>query len=146
MTQIEEAARLDASVERVQAALSPEAIVRYEGTYTVESTRTTDGERVLTVSSPHGRTNAIVDLAFHETADGYVYEQRGRGLFAELRTEIDLADADGGTLVTITSRYTFGGLFAPVKDWFTTTSRREELRRFLTNLAAEVADERPDEG
>lgn len=146
MTRVEEAARLDASRQRIEATLSPETIVEYEGTYVVESERATDDERVLTVSSPHGQTNTRIDLVFSETADGYVYEQRGPGLFADLRTEIRLEADDGGTLVTVTSEYTFGGLLAPVKDWLTSTSRCEELRRFLTNLAAEVADEPPADG
>lgn len=132
MKEIEVTAVLDAPFAEVERRLSPETIVEYAETYTVESV-TGSGEK--TVVTAVGEEIEIV-LEFAERDAGYIYSQRDQeGPFEEMRTRITLEEIDEGTRVRVRSLFTFGGWAAFLTDWLGADVRRDELKRLLVNLA-----------
>lgn len=137
---------LEAPPASVLAALSPAEIVEYEGVYEVESVEAGGDETVVRASAD----DVELALAFREQEDGYRYEQRGdEGPFESMEGHITVEEAEdaeateGGPAarVTATSSFTFGSVWAVVVDRFATGSRRDELRRLIENLAADLASD-----
>lgn len=140
MKEVEVTAVLDAPRGEVERKLSPESIVEYAGTYTVESSEKSDDGTILTVA---GEDIEMV-LEFTGLEDGYVYSQRGdEGPFEEMHTRIVVRENgnDGETRVTVTSEFTFGGTLSFLTDWLGTSIRRDELERLLTGLAFDLEED-----
>lgn len=88
----------------------------------------------------------VFEFEVHE--HGYVYQQVGDGLFDEMTTEIIVHEDDDDadiTHVTVRTWYTFGGIFAGVKDWLAAGTRREEMQLLLFNLAHDLDRDRETE-
>jgi hypothetical protein len=140
MKEVEVTAVLDVPRVEVERKLSPESIVEYAGTYTVESVEESDDVTVLTAVGEEIETV----LEFRELDDGYVYSQRGDdGPFEEMHTRITVSENvngndDGKTRVTVTSEFTFGGALSFLTDWLGTSIRRDEVERLLTALALDL--------
>lgn len=152
MRQVEVTADLRAPKEDILDALGPEALVRLEGTYEVESVREAEGGWLVTASTYVGDGPVEMTLSVDTVENGYAYELVDGGFFEELHTTIlvtdppaevrDEIDAPDLTRVTFNSTFTFGGPLARVKDWFATSNRRTELRRAVARLGEEVVGER----
>lgn len=145
MKEVEVTAVLDVPRVEVERRLSPESIVEYAGTYTVESVEESDDVTVLTAVGEE--IDSV--LEFRELDDGYVYSQRGDdGPFEEMHTRITIRETgndDGKTRVTVTSEFTFGGTLSFLTDWLGTSIRRDEVERLLTALALDLeGDADPD--
>ncbi len=140
MKEVEVTAVLDVPRVEVERKLSPESIVEYAGTYTVESVEESDDVTVLTAVGEEIETV----LEFRELDDGYVYSQRGDdGPFEEMHTRITVSENvngndDGKTRVTVTSEFTFGGALSFLTDWLGTSIRRDEVERLLAALALDL--------
>lgn len=121
---------------QVERALSPAAIIEYEGTFAVVDVAETD-EGVVVTARGGGRL-LEVQFAFEEREDGYAYWQTGdAGPFEELSTRLRLERRDEG--VEVTMRSTVGlNLPVPFADRVGAWKRRGELRRALAGLAADV--------
>ena len=151
MRQVDVTADLRASRETVLGALGPEALIRLEGTYEVDSVREADGGWTVTASTVVNDDVVEMTLSVDELENGYAYELVEGGFFEELHTTILVSEPPEGvraeidepelTRVTLCSTFTFGGLLASVKDWFATSNRRTELRRAVARLGEEVADD-----
>lgn len=141
MREIEVSGVLDVPRAEVERKLSPESILEYVGTYTVESVDDS-GEKTV-VRGIGDEIELVAEFTEHE--DGYAYVQRGDdGPFEEMRTRITV-EGNGETRVSIRSEFTFGGWFSFLTDWLGTDVRREELERLLVNLAREVGPEDTDD-
>lgn len=157
MQTVEVTARLDAPRSAVEDALSPRAIVEYEGTYEVTTVEERD-DGCLVVGEAE---ELEISLLFTGRADGYTYEQADRGPFEELETTVTVTDGDEGTdggdaadpgtagddgtaRVRMRSEFTFGGWFAPLFDRLAKRSRRDELEQAVANLAGEVREPEPN--
>ena len=165
MQTVEVTARLEAPRTAVEAALSPRSIVEYERTYEVREIRDA-GERsgsgederkewIVIADAESDDSDLVTKFRIEERPDGYEYEQTDRGPFEHLRTTVTLEEngdggsddvdreSDGGareTVVTMRSRFTFGGWLAPVIDRLARRSRRDELDRAVVALAQDVSD------
>lgn len=158
MQTVEVTARLDAPRTAVEAVLSPRNIVEYERTYEVREIRDA-GERsgsgaderkewIVIADAKSDDSDLVTKFQIEERPDGYEYEQTDRGPFEHLRTTVTLEEnGDGGsddvdreTVVTMRSRFTFGGWLAPVIDRLARRSRRDELDRAVVALAQDVSD------
>lgn len=119
----------------VERALSPSALIEYEGTFTVTGTSEDDGETLVTASAP-GMT---VEFVVEATEDGWSYEQRGEsGPFEYMRTEVVVEPENEGSVVTLTSTVSLGLPAAFLTDRVAAWKRRRELERALDSLAADV--------
>lgn len=140
MQEVRRWAVLDADAEAVLDALSPESVVEYEGTFSVQSVEEAPDGWEVTATAPQ----LTLRLRFEELPNGYAYEQIDEGPFETLETSVTVHDDDEGTKVVAASTYTFGGVLARATDWLALSDRRDELERLLLNLGAEVADEDED--
>lgn len=159
MQRVETSVLVDATKEEVLAALTPRAIVEHEGTFeVVDVEETEEGPQVRALSAEQ---DLETELLFTELPNGYGYEQTDTGPFEELYTSVSVGTYDGPiediegmdegdeprAKVTMRSRFTFGGRFARIKDWFAATAREKELQRALFGLADDVVEENEeDEG
>ncbi len=156
MRQVDVTADLRAPRETVLNALGPEALIRLEGTYEVDSVREADGGWIVTASTLVNDEVVEMTLSVDELENGYAYELVEGGFFEELHTTILVSDAPEEvraevdeselTRVTLRSTFTFGGLLAPMKDWFAASNRRTELRRAVARLGEEIAEEEERDG
>lgn len=157
MQTVSASADIEASAEAVRDELSPRSIIEYEQTYdVVEVSETVDGWYLTVMSVEQG---IEMELFFEELSNGFAYERVSGRPFDQLRTTVTIdgdatadTEADGdanpaldaeGThgdsvRVTMTSKFSFGGLLAPLTDWLASDKRRLELERALYNLAVEV--------
>lgn len=123
------------TVPEIEAALTPEDVVEYEGSFDVfdiekqaEATLVTAGARGLRMT-----------LRFEAREDGLYYEQVGdAGPFDEMWTQLSWSRVDEGTRVTARSAVSLGLPLAAVTDRVAAWKRRGELRRALRRLAAEA--------
>ncbi|MFB6127289.1 MAG: SRPBCC family protein [Halolamina sp.] len=127
---------VEASRPIVARALDPASVVEYEDSFDVRAVRD-DDEGTLVVADG-GR---FVSLAYRFVDDGDAarhYEMPGDdGPFSEMETWIRLTAVDDGTRVS--ARSTVGlDVPLPFGDRIAAWKRRGELRRLLTNLAADV--------
>jgi hypothetical protein len=161
MQRVETSVLMDATPDDVLAALSPRLLVECMGTFDVIGVEAVGEDTVVrAMASEH---DLETELRFTEQPNGYGWEQGEDGPFAEQYTSITVGPYEGpveGTdledrvpedearaKVTMRSRFTFGGRFASIKDWFAASTREEELQRALFALAeAVVSDEDGDGG
>lgn len=153
MERVETSVLIEASHEQVLSELSPRALVEYEGTFDVAEVEETETGTVIRAIAAD--QDLETELRFEEIPNGFGYEQGETGPFEELYTSITVSEYDGElpdgvdvdadeeapARVTMRSRFTFGGRFARIKDWFAASTRREELQRALFNFADDIVDE-----
>lgn len=158
MQRVETSVLMDATPSAVLATLSPETIVECIGTFDVTEVETVEGEDGVetVVRGLAAQQDLQIVLRFTELPNGYGWEQES-GPFEEQYTSISVGAYEGpveGThleekipedepraKVTMRSRFTFGGRFARVKDWFAASTREEELQRALFAIADRVVKE-----
>ena len=119
----------------VERALSPAALVEYEGSFDVREVGPGDDGTVVTASA----RGVGLTLRFDDRDDGVRYEQvEDAGPFDAMWTEISWAPEDEGTRVTATSGVSLGLPFEPVADRVGAWKRRGELERALRALAVDL--------
>lgn len=118
------------------AALSPQSIVEYEGTYDVISVEEKTAQTIVRAASEQLK----IVLEFEALENGYRYRQQDRhGPYKRMETTIRLVD-DDPTTVDIVSQFEFGGTLAFLKNWIGLTFRRREIERLASNLLYAVAE------
>ncbi|WP_436348601.1 hypothetical protein [Natronorubrum sp. FCH18a] len=140
MEKVEATQSYEVPADRVREELSPRTIIEYQGTFDVISVEEIKEEWIVTTRNEEVDPNIDVKFKFAETEFGYTYKQIEEGVFDELITEIIIHREGDTTTVTVQSWFTFGGVFAYVKDWLTTAPRREEIQRLFANLAQNVSN------
>ncbi|WP_135821646.1 SRPBCC family protein [Halostella litorea] len=124
---------LPAEVER---ALTPAAVVEYEGSFEARSVEETDDGWVVDV----GGAGVAFPLRFEAREDGLHYEQAGDGgPLARMETTLSLAPENEGTRVTATSTVAAGMPLAAVTDRIAAWKRKGELRRALRALDEDLS-------
>ena len=118
----------------VERALTPGALVEYEGSFTVYEVEDTE-EGWLVIAGSRGVELA---LAFEAREAGLTYEQRGEGPLETLETTVTYEAKDEGTRVWMRSTVSAGLPLPAVTDRVAAWKRRGELRRALARLAADV--------
>ncbi|WP_435078502.1 SRPBCC family protein [Halococcus sp. AFM35] len=118
----------------VERALTPRALVEYEGSFTVYEVEDTE-EGWLVIAGSRGMELA---LAFEVRAEGLTYEQRGDGPLEALETTVTYEPEDEGTSVRMRSRVSAGLPLPSITDRVAAWKRRGELRRALSRLAADM--------
>jgi hypothetical protein len=118
----------------VERALTPGALVKYEGSFTVYEVEDTE-EGWLVIAGSRGVELA---LAFEVREEGLTYEQRGEGPLETLETTVTYEPSDEGTSVTMNSTVSAGLPLPTITDRVAAWKRRGELRRALARLAADV--------
>ena len=134
MREVEASRFVHATPAAVGRALTPGAVIEYEGSFTVYEVTDTE-EGWLVVAGSRGMELA---LSFEAREDGLAYEQRGDGPLAALETTLTYEPEDEGTRVRISSAVSLGLPFASLTDRVAAWKRRGELRRALRRLAADV--------
>ena len=120
----------------VRRALSPAALVEYEGSFDVLAVEDHEDGTDVTAGT---RTVGMV-LRFEAREDGYRYEQRGdAGPFEAMWTEVAVDAEDEGARVTATSGVPLGLPLVALTDRLAAWKRRGELDRALAALADDVA-------
>jgi carbon monoxide dehydrogenase subunit G len=135
MRQVEVSAFVPAPPAAVERALTPAAVVEYEGTFEVQDVTETDEEWTVTATA-RGMT---VHLDFEDREDGLTYRQRGEaGPFESMETELSVAPENEGSRVTASSGVSLGLPVAALSDRIAAWKRKGELRRALDRLAEDV--------
>ncbi|WP_135823533.1 SRPBCC family protein [Halorussus ruber] len=135
MREVEVSAFVPASPVTVERALTPTAVVEYEGSFEVRDVTDRDDGTTVTV----GARGLTMRLDFEEREDGLCYRQRGEeGPFEAMETEFSVAAEEGGSRVTASSRVSLGLPVSALSDRVAAWKRRGELRRALDALAEDV--------
>ncbi|UPW01727.1 SRPBCC family protein [Halorussus gelatinilyticus] len=135
MREVEVSAFVPASPAAVQRALTPEAVVEYEGSFEVVGAEESDDGTTVTAEA----TGLTMRLDFEERPDGLRYSQRGdEGPFDGMETTFSVEAENEGSRVTARSRVSLGLPLASVSDRVAAWKRRGELRRALDALADDV--------
>jgi hypothetical protein len=123
---------LPAAVER---ALTPAAVVEYEGSFQVRDVTETDDGWVVTA----GRAGVELSLRFERREDGLYYEQAGEaGPLDRMETTLSLEPENEGTLVTARSTVDAGMPLSAVTDRLAAWKRKGELKRALRALSEDL--------
>lgn len=135
MREVETARVVAASPPTVERALTPAALVEYEGTFAVRGVREAEeGEATLVDAAGGGLT---LTLRFERREGGLRYVQQGdAGPFDAMETRVTVEPADGGARVRMRSAVSLG-LPAPLVDRVAGWKRRRELERALDAVAAD---------
>jgi carbon monoxide dehydrogenase subunit G len=135
MCEVEVSAFVPAPPATVERALTPVAVVEYEGSFEIRDVTERDGGATVTV----GARGLTMRLDFEERESGLFYRQRGdAGPFDAMETEFSVAAEDEGSRVTASSRVGLGLPVSAVSDRIAAWKRRGELRRALDALAEDV--------
>jgi hypothetical protein len=134
MRDVEVSRFVRATPSEVERALTPTAVVEYEGSFAVRDVVEGDGGTYVTVGS---RGLEFV-LRFEGREDGVYYEQEGEaGPFEAMTTELTVRAENDGSRVTARSSVSLG-LPVPLADRVAAWKRRGELKRALSTLAESV--------
>jgi hypothetical protein len=135
MKEVKVAAKYDASTEDVWNALSPRTLIEYQGTFTVTSIIKKGDRWEVIAETEEIDTNLNSVFVIQQTDRGYEIKQGEEGVFDERYTEITIEPGeDCKTVVTARTEFTFGGLFAALKDRYIATIRRQELESLLIDI------------
>ena len=135
MREVEVSAFVPAPPAAVERALTPAAVVEYEGSFEVFEVEETDDGMTVTA----GATGLTMRLDFEERPEGLHYSQRGdAGPFDAMETTIAVEPEDEGSRVTARSAVSLGLPLPVVSDRVAAWKRRGELRRALDALAEDV--------
>jgi hypothetical protein len=127
---------VQAPPSEVRRALTPTAVVEYEGSFTVRETTDTESGTLVTA----GARGLELRLRFNQQDDGWYYEQAGAGgPFDAMETWLSVAPRDDGSVVTARSAVSLGLPLGAVTDRIAAWKRKGELRRALDALADDVA-------
>ncbi|WP_224333411.1 SRPBCC family protein [Haloprofundus halobius] len=119
----------------VRRALTPEAIIEYEGSFEVRGVEQTEDGPVVVA----GTSRFQFALRFDALDDGLYYEQAGEaGPFDAMATTVTVASKNEGSRVTMRSSVSLGLPLSSVTDRVAAWKRRGELQRALDALAADV--------
>lgn len=153
MREVEVSRFVPATPAVVERALTPAAVVEYEGSFRVLDVEER-GDATIVTASARGLTMA---LRFEPREDGLYYTQAGgdvrsdgdvraggdapaggAGPFEAMETRLTVAPQNEGTRVTARSSVSLGLPFPPLTDRVAAWKRRGELRRALDALAEDV--------
>ena len=135
MREVEATAFVPAPPAVVKRALTPEAVVEYEGSFEVQDVEATDDGATVTA----GAKGLTMRLDFEEREDGLWYRQRGEeGPFDEMETAVAVESENEGSRVTMRSTVSLGLPVSALSDRVAAWKRRGELRRALDALAGDV--------
>jgi len=124
---------VSATPAELDQLLTPQRLVEYEGSFSVDSVEEGDGETIVTASGP----GLQFQLRFEPRANGYYYEQAGEaGPFEAMETTVTVDRENEGSQVTMESRVALS-ISIPFADRIAGWKRRGELDRALDTLAAE---------
>jgi hypothetical protein len=119
----------------VRRALTPTAVVEYEGSFAVRETTDTDEGTLVTA----GARGLELRLRFEPRENGWYYEQAGDGgPFDAMETRLSVAPRDDGSVVAARSAVSLGLPLGAVTDRIAAWKRRGELRRALDALADDL--------
>ena len=118
----------------IERALTPAALVEYEGTFTVHEVSETDAGWLVVA----GRRGLELALAVEARENRLAYEQRGDGPLETLETLVTYAPENEGTRVRLRSTVSTGLPLSALTDRVAAWKRRGELRRALDRLAADI--------
>jgi carbon monoxide dehydrogenase subunit G len=123
---------LPAAVER---ALTPAAVVEYEGSFQVRDVTETDDGWVVTA----GRAGVELSLRFENRDNGLYYEQAGEaGPLDRMETSLSLEPENEGTRVTARSTVAAGMPLSAVTDRLVAWKRKGELKRALRAISDDL--------
>jgi len=135
MREVEVSAFVPAPPATVERALTPAAVVEYEGSFEVLDVTEADDGRTVTA----GARGLTMQLDFEERETGVAYTQRGdEGPFDAMETEIAVESENEGSRVTAHSAVSLGLPVPALSDRVAAWKRRGELRRALDALAEDV--------
>ncbi|PSQ25221.1 polyketide cyclase [Halobacteriales archaeon QS_9_68_17] len=135
MTSVEVSRFVPALPAAVERALTPAAVVEYEGSFQVRDVDERDGEWLVTA----GRAGVELTLRFERRGDDLYYEQQGsEGPLDRLETTLSLSPKNEGTRVTARSTVATGMPLPSVTDRIAAWKRKGELERALDALAADL--------
>ena len=130
MREVELSRFVRATPQEVRRALTPAAMVEYEGSFAVREVR--EGDDATHVVA--GARGLEFVLRFETFEDGVRYEQAGEaGPFDAMSTIVRVAAENEGSRVTATSSVSLG-LPVPLADRVAAWKRKGELERALANL------------
>lgn len=134
MTEVEVSRFIRATRPAVERLLIPEALIEYEGTFTVVDV--TEHDDAVTVTAR--ATGMEIPFRFVEHDDGLAYEQETDiGPFEMMRTDVSVEAKDDGVVVTMRSNVSLR-LPVPFSSRIAAWKRKGELKRALDRLAADV--------
>ncbi|WP_251341886.1 SRPBCC family protein [Haloplanus halophilus] len=132
MREVEVSRFVPAPPRAVERALTPEAVVEREGSFTVREV-SDEGDATLVVAGARGLE---LTLRFEERPDGLRYTQAGdAGPFDAMTTELTVASEDEGSRVTARSAVSLGLPVPALTDRLAGWKRRGELERLLDGVA-----------
>ncbi|EJN60004.1 Polyketide cyclase / dehydrase and lipid transport [Halogranum rubrum] len=136
MHEVEVSRFVRATPAEVQRALTPAALVEYEGSFSVvDVDEQDDGTTVVTA----GSRGLSLALRFQELADGLSYTQEGEaGPFDEMETRVSVTAEDDGARVTMWSAVSLGLPLSSLTDRLAAWKRKGELKRALDALATDL--------
>lgn len=118
----------------VERALTPAAMVEYEGSFAVRDVHEVDSGTIVTA----GARGLELALRFEPREAGLYYVQAGgAGPFERMETRVTVTPENEGSRVRARSSVSLG-LPVPLLDRVAAWKRRGELRRALDALAAAV--------
>lgn len=134
MHEVERSRTVTAGPPAVKRALSPEAVVAAEGTFTVQAVEETGDGTLVTATGP----GMSVPLRFESRDDGLWYTAEDDvGPFDHLETRVSVTPAEDGARITIRSSVSLN-LPLPFADRIAAWKRRTELERAIDELVAAI--------
>jgi hypothetical protein len=135
MREVEVSRFVRATPMEIERHLSPERVVEYEGTFSVDHVEQAEEDTVVVASGPGIR----IQLAFEAREDGYHYTQIGEaGPFDHMETWVTVTAENEGSRVSLRSAVALG-IPLPLADRIAGWKRRGELKRALEALEADLA-------
>ncbi len=133
MREVEESRFVPVTPAELDRLLTPQRLVEYEGSFSVDSVDEREEWTVVTASGP----GLQFQLRFEDRPEGYYYEQADEaGPFEAMETTVSVDRHDEGSQVTMVSRVALS-VPLPFADRIAGWKRRGELERALDALAAE---------
>ncbi|SDL89107.1 Polyketide cyclase / dehydrase and lipid transport [Halogranum gelatinilyticum] len=135
MREVEVSRFVRATPAEVRRALTPTALVEYEGSFSVVDVEERDDATVVTA----GSRGLGLALRFEER-DGTTYYTQGgdAGPFDAMETWVTVRAEDDGSRVTIRSAVSLGLPLPNLTDRLAAWKRKGELKRALSSLSADL--------
>lgn len=134
MREVDASRFVPATPTELDRLLTPERLIEYEGSFSVDGVSETDAGTVVTASGP----GLTLQYRFEPQPDGWYYEQAGgAGPFETMETWLTVERENEGSRVRLRSQVALSTRL-PFADRIAGWKRRGELRRALEALAAEL--------